>query len=181
MAEFAPVPNPAGHPDATRSYSVHDGGRPIGLVVLELLVRPSGATLRRDWWAIPPAGDPRGYTRPFTTRSSAVQGLRYRAATLNPPPTPQPTDHTLEAILATRRDAGPAAAAWLAATLVSHHMHELEDQRQANPPSLWREIRRATTWLDAATHGYTTANVHYRLTSSNSDEPDTLEKNHPNG
>jgi hypothetical protein len=42
--------------------------------------------------------------------------------------------------------AGPTAAVWLAASLTIHHLAELDAHQQANPPSLWRELRRIVAW-----------------------------------
>lgn len=152
MTVYTPSEPPTEHPDAVRTYTAHDPAGPIGAVALVLATRPTGSTPRRDWWALPPDDDPRPLPRPFTTRADAAAALRYRRATLHPAPKPAQVDHTLEAIRVTRATAGAGPAAWLAAGLAAHHMHELAANRHANPPSLWREIARVTTWLDAATH-----------------------------
>jgi len=121
------------------------------VVVLVLTQRPSGSTLRRNWWAQAPANDPRPIPRPFITRRDAVSCLRYRHATLNRPPAPAPIDATLQTIAAAHTNAGPTAAVWLAASLTLHHISELEARRSADPPAIWREVRRIADWLKAAT------------------------------
>jgi hypothetical protein len=148
------------------AYAVIENGQRIGHVALVLTKRPHGSTLRRDWWATPPAEDPRPLPRPFDTRSAAVSALRYRHATLNAPAPAAPTDATLGTVRAAYDNAGPTAAVWLAASLTIHHLRELDAHRQANPPSLWRELRRVVAWLQAATgddpDGLSVGSVHYR-------------------
>jgi hypothetical protein len=143
-------------------------GHTIGQVVLVLAKRPHGGTPRRLWWATAPADDTRPLPRPFDTRAAAVSALRYRNATLNRTRQLDPADTTLTAVLAAYDNAGPNAAVWLAASLTVHHLSELDANRQANPPSLWRELRRVVAWLQAATGnnpGDTlAADVHYRRT-----------------
>jgi hypothetical protein len=150
------------------AYAVIENGTRIGQVALVLAQRPHGGTLRRLWWAIPPDEDTRPLPRPFDTRSAAVTALRYRHATLNRPQPPDPPDSTLSTVRAAYANAGPNAAVWLAASLTVHHLTELDANRQANPPSLWRELRRVVAWLQAATgydHGDVSArSVHYRRT-----------------
>ena len=164
-----PIQAPASHPNATKAYAVMQDGQPIGTVVLVLNRRPSGATLRRDWWAIAPATDTRPIPRPFDTRAAAVATLRYRHATLNRPRLPDPIDATLRTISAAYDHAGPNAAVWLAASLTVHHLVELDANRQTNPPSLWRELRRVVGWLQAATgqepDGCSAGFVSYRRTA----------------
>jgi hypothetical protein len=165
-----PIDPPAEHPDAARAYAVIQDGTSIGTIALVLSQRPSGATIRRDWWALlPPADTSPPFRRAWDTRSAAVQALRYRHA-LRTRPTPPPTpDPTLATIRAARDAAGPAAAVWLAAALTAHHLAELEANRQANPPSLWRELHRIIAWLNAATgnepDGISISDVHYRITN----------------
>lgn len=142
---------PATHPTASRAYDVIQDGQPIGTVVLVLNRRPSGATLRRDWWAIAPATDTRPLPRPFDTRAAAVATIRYRHATLTRPRLPDPIDATLATISAAYAHAGPNAAVWLAASVTIHHLIELDANRDTNPPALWRELRRIIGWLQAAT------------------------------
>ena len=73
-------------PNAHHAFTVTENGQHLGVVVLVLTQRPQGSTLRRNWWAQAPANDPRPIPRPFITRRDAVSCLRYRHATLNPPP-----------------------------------------------------------------------------------------------
>ncbi len=150
------------------AYAVIQDGRRIGQVVLVLSKRPHGATLRRDWWAQPPTEDPRPFLRPFDTRTAAVTALRYRHATLNKPAPADPIDTTLRTVQAAYDNAGPTAAVWLAASLTIHHLAELDANRQTNPPSLWRELRRVVAWLQAATgndpNSFSAGSVHYRRT-----------------
>ncbi len=148
---FLPTGPPDDHPDAVRTYRVKDAGHIIGTVALEIAARPAGTSPRRDWWAITPDDDDWTYTRPTPTRTAAAQHLQHRWRVRHQPPAPVPRDRTLEAIITTREQAGPAAAAFLAAALAAHHFRELYEARHANPPSLWREILRATTWLTAPT------------------------------
>ena len=149
-----------------------DGADVIGHVVLVLAQRPHGATVRRLWWAIRPAADPRPLPRPFDTRAAAVHAVRYRHATLNQPRPMDPVDTTLTAVRAAYDNAGPTAAVWLAASLTIHHLSELDANRHANPPSLWRELRRVVAWLQAATghteHRLSNSVVHYRRTIDDS-------------
>lgn len=147
-----PIPPPASHRHAVRAFAVINDGQRIGVVALVLTQRPHGATLRRDWWAIPPAGDTRPIPRPFDTRGAAVQTLRYRHATLTRPEPAPVIDATLRSIRAAYDSAGPNAAVWLAASLTVHHLREIDTaRREGNPPALWREIRRIVAWLQAAT------------------------------
>lgn len=46
----------------------------------------------------------------------------------------------MSAVRAAYDNAGPTAAVWLAASLTIHHLSELDANRQANPPSLWRVL-----------------------------------------
>ncbi len=165
-----PIDPPAHRPGAVRAFAVINDGNVIGQVVLVLNKRPHGGTLRRDWWAIPPAEDPRPIPRPFDTRGAAVSTLRYRHATLNRPQPADPIDTTLSTVRAAYANAGPTAAVWLAASLTIHHLAELDANRQANPPSLWRELRRVVTWLQAATgnepDSFSAGFVHYRRSAS---------------
>jgi hypothetical protein len=138
-------------PQAQHAISVTENGQHLGTVALVLVQRPHGATLRRQWWAQPPANDPRPIPRPFDTRAGAISCLRYRHATLNraePGPAPDATLHVIAAALV---NAGPTAAVWLAASLALHHIAELEAQRRSDPPAIWRELRRIGDWLKAAT------------------------------
>ena len=161
-----PIPAPASHPEASRAFVVIHEGQPIGTVVLLLNRRPLGATPRRDWWALPPAADSRPIPRPFETRAAAVSTLRYRHATLNQPEPATPVDATLSTVRAAYDNARPTAAVWLAASLTVHHLRELDTNRHANPPSLWREIHRVIAWLQAATgdeaDSFSAGSVHYR-------------------
>ena len=95
--------------------------------------------------------------------------LRYRDATLNRPEPLPPVDATLLAVQAAYDSAGPNAAIWLAASLTVHHFTELEANRVANPPALWREVRRVVAWLQAAIghepDRLSAGSVHYRPTS----------------
>lgn len=168
-AGLARIDPPAEHPNASRAYTLTENGQHLGTVVLVLTQRPHGATIRRDWWPILPPDDtsPR-FQRPFPTRSAALQTLRYRHA-LRTRPTPlPPPDATLGAITAARDNAGPAAAIWLAAAVTVHHLTELETNRTANPPALWREVHRVITWITAATTHETIPlpdrEIHYRRT-----------------
>ena len=151
---------------ATRAYTVVQDGQSIGQVVLMVAKRPHGATLRRLWWAHPPANDPRPIPRPFDTRGAAVSTLRYRHATLNRAHPLDPIDATLSTVRAAYDNAGPTAAVWLAASLTVHHLRELDANRHSNPPSLWRELRRIVAWLQAATGDeqdhLLEGSVHYR-------------------
>ena len=79
-----------------------------------------------------------------------MQTLRYRHATLHSPPQATRLDSTLGTVRAAYHNAGPNAAVWLAASLTIHHLRELDANRHANPPSLWRELRRIAAWLQAA-------------------------------
>lgn len=146
-----PIDPPAERRGACRAFAVIEDGQRIGVVALVLAQRPTGATLRRYWWATPPADDDRPLARPFDTRGAAVQALRYRHATLHRPAPLEPSDPTLGTVRAAYDHAGPTAAVWLAASLVIHHLGELDSNRTANPPSLWRELRRVVAWLHAAT------------------------------
>jgi hypothetical protein len=134
-----------------RAFAVINDGRAIGTVALVLAQRPHGGTLRRYWWATPPSEDPRPLPRPFDTRAAAVAALRYRHATLHQPASADPIDTTLRTICTAYANAGPTAAVWLAASLTIHHLAELDANRHANPPALWRELRRIIAWLQAAT------------------------------
>ena len=119
-------------PNAHHAFTVTENGQHLGVVVLVLTQRPSGSTLRRNWWAHAPANDPRPIPRPFTTRRDAVSCLRYRHATLNPPAaSAAPVDATLQTIAAAHSNAGPTAAVWLAASLTLHHISELEARRSS--------------------------------------------------
>jgi hypothetical protein len=164
-----PIDPPTELRGATRAFTVIADGQSIGQVVLVLAKRPHGGTLRRLWWARPPAGDPRPLPRPFDTRGAAVSALRYRHATLTRTHPLDPIDATLSTVRAAYDNAGATAAVWLAASLTVHHLRELDANRQANPPSLWREIHRVIGWLQAATGdepGDTSATVvHYRRIS----------------
>ncbi len=155
-------------PQAHHAISVTENGQHLGIVALVLVQRPHGATLRRQWWAQPPANDPRPIPRPFDTRAGAISCLRYRHATLHrPEPGPAP-DATLAVIAAALANAGPTAAVWLAASLALHHIAELEAQRRSDPPAVWRELRRIGDWLKAATdpnpYGSSVGGVDYRRT-----------------
>lgn len=167
-AGLRPIEPPADRPGACRAFAVIQDGHDLGRVVLVLAKRPHGATLRRLWWAIPPVEDPRPFPRPFDTRGAAVHALRYRHATLHRPAPADPLDTTLGTVRAAYDHAGPTAAVWLAASLTVHHLRELEANRQANPPALWRELRRVVTWLQAATGDesdrLSDSFVHYRRT-----------------
>lgn len=168
-----PTEAPASHPDAARSYAVIQDGQTIGTVVLVLNQRPTGATLRRDWWAIPPSTDTRPLPRPLDTRRAAVATIRYRHATLHQPEPPEPVDATLRTVQAAYAHAGPNAAVWLAASITVHHLVELDANRQANPPALWHELHRVIAWLQAATGDHpgalSAASVHYRRFSGITD------------
>lgn len=159
---------PPQHAAATRAFAVIEADQVLGQVVLTLSKRPHGVTLRRQWWAIAPADDPRPLPRPFDTRGAAVSALRYRHATRNPAHRLDPIDATLHAVRAAYDNAGPTAAVWLAASLTIHHLTELDANRQANPPALWREVRRIVGWLQAATGddpaSISARFVHYRQT-----------------
>jgi hypothetical protein len=147
-----PIEPPADRRGACRAFAVlHNDGQVIGQVALVLAQRPTGATLRRYWWATPPADDLRPMPRPFDTRAAAIQALRYRHAILHRPEPLDPIDATLGTVRAAYDNAGPTAAVWLAASLTIHHLAELDAHRQTNPPSLWRELRRVVAWLQAAT------------------------------
>src|SRR5437660_167092 len=124
-AGLRPIDPPGDRPGACRAFAVIHDGQPIGQVVLVLAQRPTGGTLRRLWWAIPPPEDPRPIPRPFDTRGAAVGTLRYRHATLNAPTPAAPTDATLGTVRAAYDNAGPTAAVWLAASLTIHHLREL--------------------------------------------------------
>lgn len=58
-----------------------------------------------------------------------------------------------------------------AATVTVHHLTELEANRHANSPALWRELHRVITWISAATthdtNPFATKSVHYRRTFLN--------------
>ena len=163
-----PIDPPAQLRGATRAFDVITDGHVIGQVVLVLAQRPLGATLRRLWWAHAPVTDPRPLPRPFDTRGAAVTALRYRHATLNRADPLEPVDATLSTVRAAYDNAGPTAAVWLAASLTVHHLRELDANRQSNPPSLWRELRRVVAWLQAATGDDPATSsvevVHYRRT-----------------
>lgn len=164
-----PITPPAEHPTATRAYTVTENGQHLGIVALIISQRPHGATARRDWWALLPAEDRSApLLRPFDTRSGAIQVLRYRHALRTRPTPPPAPDTTLATIRAAKDAAGAAAAVWLAAALTAHHLAELEANRQANPPALWRELHRVIGWLNAATGNepgpMSSTDVHYRLT-----------------
>jgi hypothetical protein len=156
------------HPNAHHAFTVTENGQHLGEVVLVLTQRPHGSTLRRNWWAHAPATDPRPIPRPFTTRGDAVSCLRYRHATLNRPPAAPKIDATLQTIAAAHSNAGPTAAVWLAASLTLHHISELEARRSSDPPAIWREVRRISDWLKAATDpnpfNSSTGAVDYRRT-----------------
>lgn len=148
-----PIDPPADRRGAVRAFAVLTDGQVIGQVVLVLAQRPTGGTLRRYWWASAPVEDPRPLPRPFDTRAAAVAALRYRHATFNRPAPADPLDTTLSTVRAAYAQAGPNAAVWLAASVTIHHLSELDANRQANPPALWRELRRVVAWLKAATGG----------------------------
>jgi hypothetical protein len=63
-----PIDPPSDLRGAARAFAVIGDGQSIGQVVLVLAQRPHGATLRRLWWARPPANDPRPIPRPFDAR-----------------------------------------------------------------------------------------------------------------
>jgi hypothetical protein len=146
-----PIDPPTDRAGACRAFAVIENGQRIGVVVLVLAQRPTGGTLRRYWWATPPTDDPQPLPRPFDTRGAAVQALRYRHGTRHRPEPLEPVDATLGTVQAAYDNAGPTAAVWLAASLTIHHLVELDSNRTANPPSLWRELRRVVAWLQTAT------------------------------
>ena len=152
-ADLVPVEVPLEHPRAVRAYAVPHKGQIIGTVALVRVQRPRGRGLRRDWWAAATLPTPRQLPRPFDSCANAAQALRFQYDRLTTPPPPPPPDPTLEAILAARDSAGTSAALWLAASITVHHITELDANRQANPPALWRELHRITAWLEAATAG----------------------------
>jgi hypothetical protein len=153
---------------AEKAYRVRESGIDLGSVALTTHQRPTGASLRRVWRATPPADDPLPIHTQFDTRSAAISALRYRYARRTRPAPAKPADVSLALIESARESAGPAAALWLAASLTVHHVNTLHENRQANPPALWRELERIISWLrtaiDPQNPALPTANVDYRQT-----------------
>lgn len=151
MSDLVPIDPPASTPTAARAYAVPHQGRIIGQVVLTIATRPRGATAVRQWWATATVPEARALPRPFTTAEHAAAALRFQHDhPPNAPRTPPRFDTTAESIRAARTAGGTTAALWLAASLVVHHITEIEANRTANPPALWRELARITGWLRLA-------------------------------
>lgn len=150
---LVPIEPPASRPNAARAYAVSHNGQVIGAVFLVHAARPHGNSSRRDWWAVRTLPERYEHPRPFDTASNAAQAIRYQYDLATRTPRPDPIDVTLQSVQDARSENGTAAALWLAASIIRHHITELEANRTANPPALWRELRRISAWLEAATHG----------------------------